>query len=223
MACQSGNYYLAGHSKGGNLALYAACQLPSKLQESIQAIYSFDAPGLHKKYLETPNYQAIKNRVYPIIPQNSIIGMMLETPENVQVIRSNAVGLLQHISFTWEVEGLDFRSDLSLTEDSLQINQTLKTWTATLSDKELQNFFDLFFGILIQAGIERFSDITVNPLQKLQEIDRLRKALSPEQAEMVDRMIRLLFDTRYQVWRASLGKLLPNSKYILSPQFKQSE
>lgn len=149
--------------------------------------------------------------------------MMLETPENVQVIRSNAVGLLQHISFTWEVEGLDFRSDLSLTEDSLQINQTLKTWTATLSDKELQNFFDLFFGILIQAGIERFSDITVNPLQKLQEIDRLRKALSPEQAEMVDRMIRLLFDTRYQVWRASLGKLLPNSKYILSPQFKQSE
>ncbi|BDD41239.1 DUF2974 domain-containing protein [Streptococcus ruminantium] len=210
MACQSGNYYLAGHSKGGNLALYAACQLPSKLQESIQAIYPFDAPGLHKKYLETPNYQAIKNRVYPIIPQNSIIGMMLETPENVQVIRSNAVGLLQHISFTWEVEGLDFRSDLSLTEDSLQINQTLKTWTATLSDKELQNFFDLFFGILIQAGIERFSDITVNPLQKLQEIDRLRKALSPEQAEMVDRMIRLLFDTRYQVWRASLGRLLPN-------------
>ncbi|WP_153047703.1 Mbeg1-like protein, partial [Streptococcus suis] len=88
----------------------------------------------------------------------------------------------QHISFSWEVDGSDFKLAPALTSDSLQTDQALKTWTASLTDDELRDFFDLFFGIFIKAGIERFSDITVNPLQKLQEIDRLRKEIAPEEA-----------------------------------------
>ncbi|MFX3870681.1 lipase, partial [Streptococcus suis] len=71
-------------------------------------------------------------------------------------------------------------------------------------DDELRDFFELFYGIFIKVGIERFSDITVNPLQKLQEIDRLRTEIAPEEAEMVAKLIRLLFDTRYQIWRDNL-------------------
>lgn len=204
MASQNGNFYIAGHSKGGNLALYAACQQVPELQERILAIYPFDAPGLHKKYLESDGYKNIQERIHPIIPQNSIVGMMLETPEHAQIVQSNTVGLLQHISFSWEIEGSDFKSAPTLTNDSLQTDRTLKTWTASLTDEELKDFFDLFFGIFIQAGIERFSDITVNPLQKLQEMDRLRKEFSPQEAEMMDKLIRLLFDTRYQIWRDNI-------------------
>ena len=40
---------LAGHSKGGNLAIYAASQIEKNLQNQITAVYTFDAPGLHKK------------------------------------------------------------------------------------------------------------------------------------------------------------------------------
>lgn len=204
MASQNGNFYIAGHSKGGNLALYAASQQVPELQERILAIYSFDAPGLHKKHLDAPGYKNIQDRIHPIIPQNSIVGMMLETPKNAQIVQSNTLGILQHISFSWEIEGQDFKSVPALTNDSLQTDQTLKTWTASLTDEELKDFFDLFFGVFIQAGIERFSDITVNPLQKLQEMDRLRKEFSPQEAEMMDKLIRLLFDTRYQIWRDNI-------------------
>ncbi|MGQ7376100.1 DUF2974 domain-containing protein [Streptococcus suis] len=210
MASQNGNFYIAGHSKGGNLALYAACQQVPELQERILAIYPFDAPGLHKKYLESDGYKNIQERIHPIIPQNSIVGMMLETPEHAQIVQSNTVGLLQHISFSWEIEGNDFKSASALTSDSLQTDQALKTWTASLTDEELKAFFDLFFGIFIQAGIERFSDITVNPLQKLQEMDRLRKEFSPQEAEMMDKLIRLLFDTRYQIWRDNISTSIPS-------------
>lgn len=154
--------------------------------------------------MEAPSYQAIHQRIFPVIPQNSIVGMMLETPENAQIVQSNTLGILQHISFSWEVDGSDFKLAPALTSDSLQTDQALKTWTASLTDDELRDFFDLFFGIFIKAGIERFSDITVNPLQKLQEIDRLRKEIAPEEAEMVDKLIRLLFDTRYQIWRDNI-------------------
>ncbi|HFI0150169.1 TPA: DUF2974 domain-containing protein [Streptococcus suis] len=215
MSSQSGNFYIAGHSKGGNLALYSASKQSPNLQERILAVYPFDAPGLHKKHLEAPGYQAIQNRIYPLIPQNSIVGMMLETPENAQIVQSNTIGLLQHISFSWEIDGNDFKTAPALTTDSLQTDQTFKTWTASLSEQELRDFFDLVFGIFIQAGIERFSDITVNPLQKLQEMDRLRKELSPEEAEMVDKLIRLLFDTRYQIWRDNLNTILPSPEISL--------
>ncbi|HEL1624243.1 TPA: DUF2974 domain-containing protein [Streptococcus suis] len=204
MSSQIGNFYVSGHSKGGNLALYAASQQAPELQERILAIYPFDAPGLHKKHLDAPGYKNIQDRIHPIIPQNSIVGMMLETPEHAQIVQSNTVGLLQHISFSWEVDGSDFKLAPALTSDSLQTDQALKTWTASLTDDELRDFFDLFFGIFIKAGIERFSDITVNPLQKLQEMDRLRKEFSPQEAEMMDKLIRLLFDTRYQIWRNNI-------------------
>ncbi|HFI0127230.1 TPA: DUF2974 domain-containing protein [Streptococcus suis] len=215
MSSQMENFYIAGHSKGGNLALYSASKQSSDLQERIVAIYPFDAPGLHKKHLEAPGYQAIQNRIYPLIPQNSIVGMMLETPENAQIVQSNTIGLLQHITFSWEIEGTDFKSAPALTSDSLQTDQTLKTWTASLTDEELKDFFDLFFGIFIQAGIERFSDITVNPLQKLQEMDRLRKELSPQEADMMDKLIRLLFDTRYQIWRDNISTSIPSPEISL--------
>ncbi|HFI0136253.1 TPA: DUF2974 domain-containing protein [Streptococcus suis] len=215
MSNQKENFYIAGHSKGGNLALYSASKQSSDLQERIVAVYPFDAPGLHKKHLESPGYLAIQNRIYPLIPQNSIVGMMLETPENAQIVQSNTIGLLQHITFSWEIEGTDFKSAPALTSDSLQTDQTLKAWTASLTDEELKDFFDLFFGIFIQAGIERFSDITVNPLQKLQEMDRLRKELSPQEADMMDKLIRLLFDTRYQIWRDNISTSIPSPEISL--------
>ncbi|HEM3472331.1 TPA: DUF2974 domain-containing protein [Streptococcus suis] len=215
MMQQMGHFYLAGHSKGGNLALYAACQQATDQQDRILAIYPFDSPGLHKKHLEAPSYQAIHQRIFPVIPQNSIVGMMLETPENAQIVQSNTLGILQHISFSWEVDGSDFKLAPALTSDSLQTDQALKTWTASLTDDELRDFFDLFFGIFIKAGIERFSDITVNPLQKLQEIDRLRKEVAPEEAEMMDKLIRLLFDTRYQIWRDNISTSIPSPEISL--------
>ncbi|MGO0038413.1 DUF2974 domain-containing protein [Streptococcus suis] len=215
MSNQKENFYIAGHSKGGNLALYSASKQSSDLQERIVAVYPFDAPGLHKKHLESPGYQAIQNRIYPLIPQSSIVGMMLETPENAQIVQSNTIGLLQHITFSWEIEGTEFKSAPALTSDSLQTDQTLKAWTASLTDEELKNFFDLFFGIFIQAGIERFSDITVNPLQKLQEMDRLRKELSPQEADMMDKLIRQLFDTRYQIWKDNISTSIPSPEISL--------
>lgn len=212
---RNGIHYIAGHSKGGNLALYAACQIDANLQDRIQAVYTFDAPGLHKKYLEGAPYHAIEERVYSIIPEHSIVGMMLETPNNTQVVHSNTFGFLQHISFSWEIEKRHFKLAPSVSEDSLQIDQTLKTWTATLTEQELEEFFDLLFGMFIEAGIERFSDITIDPLKKLRKIDSLRKKLSPKEADMIGTIVRLLFDTRFQIWLDGLEKSLSISEFRL--------
>ncbi|MCP1640163.1 hypothetical protein J2T50_001886 [Streptococcus gallinaceus] len=195
------NFYVAGHSKGGNLATFASSQVQPALQESIQEVYSFDGPGLHETVLASTGYAAITKRIHSIIPEGSIVGMMLQTPKNAHIVKSTGLGLMQHISFTWEIDDKTFQTAAALTPDSLQMDQTLKTWTASLSPDELKTFFDLFFGLFTQAGIYRFSDMTIDTPAKLQALAQNRQNLSPEERQMLERMTRLLIDTRYQIWK----------------------
>lgn len=199
-----GRVWLAGHSKGGNLATYAASQIKAAFQDRIMAIYSYDAPGLHSSIRNSDNFKAIEGKILSIIPENSIVGMMLDTPEIDLVVKSKTFGLLQHLTFSWEIEGDQFKEVSSVTEDSLQVDQTLKSWTASLSEEELRDFFDLFFGLFIEAGIHRFGDITVDTAGKIQKLIENRKNLSPEQEAMMDRLSRQLIDTRIQVWKDHL-------------------
>ena len=199
-----GKVWLAGHSKGGNLATYAACHVETSIQDRVQKVYSFDAPGLHSSIRNSDNFKAIEGKILSIIPENSIVGMMLETPETDLVVKSKTFGLLQHLMVSWEIEGDQFKVVPKVTEDSIQVDQTLKTWTANLSEEELRDFFDLFFGLFIEADIHRFGDITVDTPVKIQKLIENRRNLTPDQAAMMDRLSRQLIDTRIQVWKDHL-------------------
>lgn len=205
----TGTFTLAGHSKGGNLAMYAATTIDAAKQEKIQKIYSFDAPGLHSSIIQSQGFQAISSKIQSIIPEHSIVGLLLETPKNAIIVKSKGNGLLQHISFNWVVEGTDFLTAPSLKPDSIQIDQTLKSWMAHRTAEELRDFFDLFFGLFLQAGILRFSDFTVDTSAKIQQLIANKNNLTPEQTDMMRRLIRLLIDTRIQIWKQSLPTFKP--------------
>ncbi len=204
-----GRVTVAGHSKGGNLAIYAASQIAPELQNKLQTVYSFDGPGVHASILYSSGFKQIEDKITSIIPQGSIVGMMLETPENALIVKSKANGLMQHVSFSWEVEQDQFKFVPAVTKDSLQVDQTLKTWTASLSEEELKDFFDLFFGIFIQAGILRFSDVTIDTLGKIQKVIQNSQQLTLDQKAMLERITRLLIDTRVQIWKEGLPDLPP--------------
>ena len=199
-----GKVWLAGHSKGGNLATYAACHVETSIQDRVQKVYSFDAPGLHSSIRNSDNFKAIEGKILSIIPENSIVGMMLDTPDTDLVVKSKTFGLLQHLMVSWEIEGDQFKVVPKVTEDSIQVDQTLKSWTASLSEEELRDFFDLFFGLFIEADIHRFGDITVDTPVKIQKLIENRRNLTPDQAAMMDRLSRQLIDTRIQVWKDHL-------------------
>ena len=216
-----GKVWLAGHSKGGNLATYAACHVETSIRDRVQKVYSFDAPGLHSSIRNSDNFKAIEGKILSIIPENSIVGMMLETPETDLVVKSKTFGLLQHLMVSWEIEGDQFKVVPKVTEDSIQVDQTLKSWTASLSEEELRDFFDLFFGLFIEADIHRFGDITVDTPGKIQKLIENRRNLTPEQATMMDRLSRQLIDTRIQVWKDSLPDLPKLTPFKLPDHFQE--
>ncbi|RSJ97052.1 DUF2974 domain-containing protein [Streptococcus cristatus] len=204
-----GQFILTGHSKGGNLASYAASQIEPEYQERIQSIYSYDAPGLNHSVITSQGYQTISDKIKRYIPQGSIVGMMLETPKQAQIVKSTAIGgLAQHDTFTWQISGQTFVLLDNLNPDSLQVDKTLKNWVDSVSDEELKDFFDLFFGLILDAGISSINDLTkLENFKKILAVFENTNALTDQEQEMLTRLAKLLVDMRYQSWKDDMNLL----------------
>ena len=206
-----GQFMLTGHSKGGNLASYAASQIEPEYQERIQSIYSYDAPGLNHSVITSQGYQTISDKIKRYIPQGSIVGMMLETPKQAQIVKSTAIGgLAQHDTFTWQISDQTFVLLDNLNPDSLQVDKTLKNWVDSVSDEELKDFFDLFFGLILDAGISSINDLTkLENFNKILAVFENANALTDQEREMLTRLAKLLVDMRYQSWKDDMNLLKP--------------
>ena len=75
----SGTLNVSGHSKGGNLSLYASAMQEEAIQNRIEQIYCWDSPGVHRSILGTEGYQRVVSKAKRYIPQDSIVGLMLES------------------------------------------------------------------------------------------------------------------------------------------------
>ena len=198
-----GRFMVAGHSKGGNLAAYACSYLPDSLFERVDAIYSYDAPGLNKAIIETQGYQRTSPKIRRFVPQGSIVGMMLEVPEPATIVKSRAFGgFAQHDAFSWMVEEDGFVTLDQTSPDSQQTDQTLKQWVREVPDSQLKKFFDTFFGFFLDAGITSINDLMdLKNFSKIKEIFQNAQGLDPTEREMLERLAKQLFDTRFQAWK----------------------
>ena len=194
---------IAGHSKGGNLAVYAASQIQPELQEKISAIYTYDAPGLQAHLTETTGYQDIIPKIHRYVPQGSVIGMMLEVPDTPIVVRSLALGgIAQHNTFSWLTEGHHFVQLEEISSESLQIKDTLKEWVDSIPDEELELYFDLFFGTILESGINSINDLSsISAIEHIHQLVSQAKTLEPEQVEILKNLTQLLLDARFQAWK----------------------
>lgn len=132
-AALPGDLIPGGHSKGGNLAVYAAAKSSPAVNTRITAVYNHDGPGFGREMMESPGYCSITERIHTLIPQSSVIGMLLDHEEKYTVIHSSQVGLMQHNPYTWNVLGPDLVRSESITASSRAIDRTLKTWVCSMT------------------------------------------------------------------------------------------
>jgi hypothetical protein len=139
---------VGGHSKGGNLAIYAASQCSAKIQHRITDIYSNDSPGFHEKVMASAGVAEIRDRIHSFIPQESVVGLLLEHGNIPHVIKSSQAGLHQHELHSWEVTHNDMVRLDSVTQGSLFINKTLREWIGALDNVHREQFFEALFTVL---------------------------------------------------------------------------
>ncbi len=183
--------HLGGHSKGGNLAVFAAARSSPMIQQKIRKVYNHDGPGFTQYLMGDPGYVAMVPKIRTYIPQSSVIGMLLEHEEPYTVIRSKSVGLLQHDLYTWDVLGNSFLPVEEITEGSQFADATIKTWFASMSNEERGQLVDVMYALLGSGGAENVYDL-LHPrnirtyIKTLSSDENLRRILSTEFTGLIE-------------------------------------
>jgi hypothetical protein len=154
-----GQLRIGGHSKGGNLAVYAAAFCQKKVQERITDIFNFDAPGFSDIIFASDGFSAIKDRIHCYVPQASVIGMILEQGCDYNVIKSSENGLMQHSLFSWEVTYNNMIHVKETTQGSRFINKTLREWIGSLNNEQREKFIDGLYSILYTSEIKTINEL----------------------------------------------------------------
>lgn len=178
-------FRMGGHSKGGNLAVFAASRSSPMVQQRILQVYNNDGPGFTKYMMGDPGYLAMVPRIKTYVPQSSVIGMLLEHEEPYTVVKSRTVSVLQHDPYSWELMGREFITVEEITEDSRFLDAAIKEWFSEMTDQERGRLVDAMFTLLGTGGVDNALEIfhpknTLNYLKALTADENMRKVLTKE-------------------------------------------
>ena len=155
--------YVGGHSKGGNLALWAAMNSPDEVAERIEKVYNFDGPGFLDDVWEGELYARIANKISTVIPTGSVVGLLLKHDKHYRVTKSSAKNYLyQHDALTWEVEGVEFVCDEDVVPDVKRAHEIVGKWIYSMEPDERRAFVEGFFDILCSTSAKTVTDLAEN-------------------------------------------------------------
>lgn len=181
------DYYIGGHSKGGNLAIYASSFLPLEIQKKIVRIDNFDGPGFQQKIWDKPSMENIIPKIVTYIPTSSFFGRLFEHPEKIVVIKSKLAGLLQHNPYNWLVNMDRFYYADEVSESSDKAVEKFNQILIAIDKDEREDIVESLFTIFDTLDIYTFNDITninfntvLKALKELSELDNKTKKIMIE-------------------------------------------
>lgn len=204
-----GTLLLGGHSKGGNLAIYAGVHAPETIQSRIAGIYNNDGPGFSSAMMEDPAYQTMLPRIYSYVPQSSIVGMLLEHGESYRIVKSIQKGIWQHDALSWEVVGPHFVELENTTVASQLTDATLTSWLATMDNAQREAFVATLFSVLETTGAKTLTDLTTGALKNISTILKSLGSLSKEEKSRMTSAITQLFKTGNEMLKKQIEEELP--------------
>jgi hypothetical protein len=153
---------VGGHSKGGNIAVYASMYCDQSVQDRIQVIFSHDGPGFTEDVFLSENYANTKCKIRKTLPQSSLIGMLLQQQEEFKVVKSDRFWIMQHDPFSWLVEGVEFQYAINLNGNASYFNKVLNKWVSSYDKEQREVFVDTFYQVIKSTNAKTFGDLLRN-------------------------------------------------------------
>ncbi|MBO6000502.1 MAG: DUF2974 domain-containing protein [Spirochaetales bacterium] len=182
--------YVCGHSKGGNLAMYAGafCSKPEDLSE----IYSFDGPGLSDDIIRSDIWKKVSSKIHSYIPESSIIGLLMGHSGTPVIVKSDSKTIMQHNPFYWHVMGGSFVRSEDTTLSSQFLDETLHEFLSdcTLEQKEI--LVKTTFEIVQVSEAVRVRDIPKGLAMRIPKVKKTISSISKEDREVVGEVLRIL-------------------------------
>jgi hypothetical protein len=201
-----GRVYVGGHSKGGNLAVFAASHTAERLRKKIAAVYNNDGPGFQTPLLQSEGYAKIENRIQTIIPKSSVIGLLLEHGADYKIVASSENGMLSHNPLTWGVSGTSFVHETELSKSSRTTNEALRAWLGTLTLPQREQFTEALFEVISATGAQTLSDLTKERLLLVDAMLKKYRSLDRDTRKLLRDTVINFFSVRQKILRESLGQ-----------------
>lgn len=184
-----GELMLTGHSKGGNLAVYAAVHSSRDIRQRITQVFSNDGPGFGHSILDDPVYLEMRPVIRSLVPQASIVGMLLEHDENYTVVKSRQKsGFLQHNGLSWEVLGNSFIHLSEVSADSRRIDKNVNQWIRDMTPEQREEFIEAVYQLFSVEGVTTLTDLVAVRNRWLSH----SKNLDPKVYETIQKMLSTL-------------------------------
>jgi hypothetical protein len=186
-----GPLIVGGHSKGGNLAVYAALRAAPEVQDRILTVYNFDGPGFRQDLSRTPEYARIRQKLHTVVSQHAMVGMLLHHENDCTIVKSDQIGMAAHDGFRWEVLGTQFVRCPDYSIGSKAFETAISDIAGRMDTEKRMAFIDELFSVLTSTGAVTLSDLTAHRLRQAAEIaQRMRK--SPEVRSFIETLTALM-------------------------------
>ena len=176
---------VSGHSKGGNVAVFAVSQSAPVIRDRVLEVYNQEGPGFSAEFLENPGYQAILPKIRTYLPQGSMIGVVLYRAEPVIIVQSHETGIMQHDPFSWDIRGTAITRMEALNANSRFFRLTMENWLAGLGMEDRVRLVNMLYDLLTSGDVEVMDDILqpkslINYVARLRGSELIRKYLASD-------------------------------------------
>ena len=206
-----GRVLVGGHSKGGNLAVYAAAFCRKEYRDRIAAVYSNDGPGFNRHIGESPEYGEVLPKVRLIIPESSMIGIIFSYGMKKEIIKCSVDGAAQqHNPYTWLVERETFVRAGQQTYSSLFLDETLKKWFDSLDEENRRGFVSTIFDALDASGAATLEELNQKKWLSYNAILKATHTLSQDAKDNFrETLKKLALASRDVLWDETKKRLPP--------------
>ena len=181
---------VSGHSKGGNLAVFASAHAPIYVKKRIIAIYNNDGPGFKEDSPTLRLIPSISDRLVTLVPTSSIIGMLMDHTFEYTIVESNSFFIFQHDPYSWEFDGPHFKYTDKRAQDSMLLDRISSEWLKTMTKEEREHLVDTVFAVLGAGGVNDFRSYSKNLLQRKAEVIRLYRTMSSGEKQILRKISR---------------------------------
>lgn len=197
---------VGGHSKGGNLAVYASTFCNPSIQSRIISIYNNDGPGFDETITLDERYQSTLPKIHTFVPQTSIIGRLLGHAEEYTVVQSNQKGLMQHDVYSWQTRANTFIHLTEVDKGSQFIDKTIKDWLKAVHPDQREEFINILFQIINNTDANTLVELKAQWLKSAKSFFSTYRNMSPKDKQIVSKTLNALFG----IVKNNLRDSLPN-------------
>jgi hypothetical protein len=169
------------------------------VRDAVVHAYNFDGPGFNRRMVDDPAYKAVQDKILAFVPQESIVGLLMEHEEDYIVVQSEGLSILQHEGFWWKINRDEFEIAEDVKPSSQTLSTTLRSWLAKVSPEERKSIVNTVFNLFEKADIQDFVELLNMDAKTTAALIRALATVPKEERELAGKLIKLFIDEHVQI------------------------